>query len=93
MKLSRRSFNQAALSAAALGSVGQVSEGSQLSDSPPAAEVEVLLPRNRVPLSFIIDDSTCLVNMGHYCTPQFATAWPNRSEYQKPWQKWPREIP
>ncbi|MCH1496029.1 MAG: hypothetical protein L7U72_12425 [Rubripirellula sp.] len=55
--------------------------------------IEVLLPRNRVPLSFIIDDSTCLVNMGHFCTPQFAEAWPDRGEYQKPWQQWPREIP
>jgi hypothetical protein len=53
----------------------------------------VLLPRNRVPMSFIIDDSTCLVNMGHFCTPQFAEAWPNRDEYQKPWRSWPREIP
>ena len=52
-----------------------------------------LLPRNRVPLSFVIDDSTCLVNMGHFCTPQFAEAWPNREEYQKPWRSWPREIP
>lgn len=55
--------------------------------------VRVLMPRDRVPLSFIIDDSTCLVNMGHFCNPQFATAWPNRAEYQKPWQSWPREIP
>ncbi|MCC9656284.1 hypothetical protein [Rhodopirellula halodulae] len=55
--------------------------------------VKILLPRNRVPLSFIIDDSTCLVNMGHFCNPQFATAWPKRSEYQKPWRAWPREIP
>jgi hypothetical protein len=44
-------------------------------------------------VSFIIDDSTCLVNMGHFCMPQFATAWPDRAEYQKPWQTWPREIP
>ena len=55
--------------------------------------VEVLSPRTRVPLSFIIDDSTCLVNMGAYCMPQFATTWPNRAEYQKPWKTWPREIP
>ena len=55
--------------------------------------VEVLHPRNRVPLSFIIDDSTCLVNMGHFCTPQFASAFPDRAEYQRPWQTWPREIP
>ncbi|QDV58582.1 hypothetical protein [Rosistilla oblonga] len=57
------------------------------------AGVQVLMPRDRVPLSFIIDDSTCLVNMGHFCTPQFATAMPNRAEYQKPWRSWPREIP
>ena len=36
-----------------------------------AADVEVLLPCDRVPLSFVIDDSTCLVNMGHFCTPQW----------------------
>lgn len=55
--------------------------------------IQVLMPRDRVPLSFIIDDSTCLVNMGHFCTPQFATAMPNRAEYQKPWRSRPREIP
>jgi hypothetical protein len=47
----------------------------------------------RVPLSFIIDDSTCLVNMGHFCMPQFAEAWPDRAEYKQPWRQWPREIP
>lgn len=55
--------------------------------------VKVLMPRDRVPLSFIIDDSTCLVNMGHFCNPQFATAYPKRTEYQKDWKSWPREIP
>ena len=55
--------------------------------------VEVLHPRGRVPLSFIIDDSTCLVNMGHFCMPQFAAAWPRRQQYKKPWKTWPREIP
>ena len=55
--------------------------------------VTVLNPRNRVPLSFIIDDSTCLVNMGHFCMPQFAECYPNRKDYQKPWKTWPREIP
>ncbi|MCA9086664.1 MAG: hypothetical protein KDA81_21555, partial [Planctomycetaceae bacterium] len=55
--------------------------------------VQVLMPRDRVPLSFIIDDSTCLVNMGHFCTPQFGECYPERTEYQKPWQTWPREIP
>ena len=58
-----------------------------------AQGLEVLMPRNRVPLSFVIDDSTCLVNMGHFCTPQFAEALPHRTEYKKPWRDWPREIP
>ncbi len=55
--------------------------------------IQVLHPRKRIPLSFIIDDSTCLVNMGHYCMPQFAAAWPKREIYKKPWKTWPREIP
>lgn len=61
------------------------------SDAAPMAEA--VLPRDRVPLSFIIDDSTCLVNMGHFCMPQFASAWPDRQEYKQPWHTWPREIP
>lgn len=56
-------------------------------------DITILPPRGRVPLSFIIDDSTCLVNMGHFCMPQFAAAFPNRKDYQKPWRDWPREIP
>ncbi len=56
-------------------------------------QVTVDLPRCRVPLSFIIDDSTCLVNMGKFCMPQFATALPDREEYKKPWRDWPSEIP
>ncbi|TWT94655.1 hypothetical protein [Stieleria varia] len=56
-------------------------------------DVRVLNARDRVPMSFIIDDSTCLVNMGHFCMPQFAEAWPTRPIYQQPWQEWPREIP
>ena len=56
-------------------------------------KVTVGLPRGRVPLSFIIDDSTCLVNMGKFCMPQFATALPDREEYKKPWRDWPSEIP
>jgi hypothetical protein len=55
--------------------------------------VQILNPMGRVPLSFIIDDSTCLVNMGHFCTPQFAECYPQRVDYQKPWKTWPREIP
>ena len=56
-------------------------------------QARAVLPRGRVPLSFIIDDSTCLVNMGHFCMPQFAEAWPEREIYKQPWRQWPREIP
>jgi hypothetical protein len=53
--------------------------------------VKVLNPRRRVPLSFIIDDSTCLVNLAHFCIPQFAEVFPDR--YLQDWRKLPREIP
>ena len=56
--------------------------------------VSVLNPRgDRVPVSFVIDDSTCLVNMAHFAMPQFAQAWPKRDSYKKDWRSWPREIP
>ena len=53
--------------------------------------VQVLNPRARVPLSFIIDDSTCLVNLAHFCIPQFAEVFPDR--YLQDWRALPREIP
>ncbi|MBA7673589.1 hypothetical protein ES703_81792 [subsurface metagenome] len=51
----------------------------------------MLNPQNRVPVSFIIDDSTCLVNLAHFCIPQFAEVFPER--YKQDWRKLPREIP
>lgn len=56
-----------------------------------APGVSVLLPRGRVPVSLIIDDSTCLVNMAHFGIPQFHQSYPDR--YPQPWKKLPREIP
>jgi hypothetical protein len=44
-----------------------------------------------VPLSFLIDDSTCLVNLAHFCIPQFAQVFPNGMKQD--WRKLPREIP
>ena len=55
------------------------------------ADVVVLNPQNRVPVSLIIDDSTCLVNLAHFGIPQFAEAFPNN--YKQDWKKLPREIP
>ncbi len=89
---SRRSFLKATGASAGLTAIGARSSFA-LEDEPTQAEVEVLNPRGRVPLSFVIDDSTCLVNMGHFCMPQFAEAWPERPVYKKPWKSWPREIP
>lgn len=56
-----------------------------------ATGVQTLNPRCRVPVSLIIDDSTCLVNLAHFCIPQFAEVFPDR--YTQDWRKLPREIP
>jgi len=93
--LNRRQFLQdLALTSAAVG--GFWPESSLLAQMPGArprqsSTVRVLNPRNRVPVSFIIDDSTCLVNLAHFCIPQFAEVFPDR--YQQDWRKLPREIP
>ena len=55
------------------------------------AEPVVVNPYNRVPVSLIIDDSTCLVNMAHFGIPQFAEVFPE--QYKQDWKKLPREIP
>jgi hypothetical protein len=96
-KFSRRDVLRAGVAAAAsglgfgaAGALAQVPVGSRPRQD---KSVEVLHPLGRVPLSFFIDDSTCLVNMGHFCMPQFAEAWPEQQIYKKPWKTWPREIP
>jgi len=53
--------------------------------------VEVLNPRERVPLAWIIDDSTCLVNLNRFAIPQFAATFPER--YRQDWRSMPYEIP
>jgi hypothetical protein len=58
---------------------------------PPPPGVRVVNPRGRVPVSFIIDDSTCLVNFAHFAVPQFAEVFPDR--YLQDFRKMPREIP
>src|SRR5689334_796358 len=109
LELSRRDFLRSAAAVTAAGVVvgggGGRGGRSAFANVPTAAEVppgdrppqdrsvEVLNPRGRVPLSFIIDDSTCLVNMGHFCMPQFNAAWPQNPAYWRKWQEWPREIP
>jgi hypothetical protein len=94
MDLTRRQFLKTA-SAFASAAVTPAWAGActQSPTDPTGATIRVLNPQMRVPLSFIIDDSTCLVNLGHFCMPQFAEAWPDRASYKKPWKTWPREIP
>ncbi len=55
------------------------------------AGINVLNPRDRVPVSLIIDDSTCLVNLAHFGIPQFQEVFPD--QYHQPWKTLPREIP
>jgi hypothetical protein len=62
-------------------------------DRPPRdAQVEVLNPLGRVPVSLIIDDSTCLVNLNRFAIPQFRAAW-NNTRYEQNWRAMPHEIP
>ena len=58
------------------------------------AGITVLNPRGRVPVSLIIDDSTCLVNLNRFAMPQFDLAHGGANPaYKKPWRDWPAEIP
>lgn len=83
------------LGTAALGLVGAglpPASAQEPGDRPPRPKgVDVLNPRGRVPVGLIIDDSTCLVNLAHFCIPQFAEVFPDR--YTQPWKSLPREIP
>jgi hypothetical protein len=58
---------------------------------PLPAEVTVLNPRARVPVSIIVDDSTCLVNLNKFAVPQFAAVSERHAIYD--WRSWPDEIP
>ncbi len=93
-KLNRRDFLRAASIAAAgvpLG-IGESVLGQEPGQRPARAEgVEAINPCGRVPVSLIIDDSTCLVNMAHFGIPQFAEVFPD--QYKQDWRKLPREIP
>lgn len=91
----RRDFlKTAALATAGLGlgllsSTGSSQEKGERPSQ--AGGVEVLNPQARVPVSFIIDDSTCLVNLAHFGIPQFQEVFPNN--YKQDWKSLPREIP
>jgi hypothetical protein len=87
MKYSRRLF----VKTAGLGGIA-VSAFPNINLLPErSASVKVLNPFNRSPVSLIIDDSTCLVNLAHFGIPQFAEVFPD--QYKQDWRKLPVEIP
>jgi hypothetical protein len=83
----------AAGAAAVAGARARTARAQETGERPPkpAGGVRVVNPRGRVPLSFIIDDSTCLVNLAYYGIPQFHEVFPDR--YRQDWRRLPREIP
>ena len=93
--MNRRDFLKISTLAAAgtkLVSYGTPTNAQEKGERPKQANiVTVLNPQNRVPVSLIIDDSTCLVNLAHFCIPQFHEVFPQR--YKQDWKKLPREIP
>lgn len=95
MKSPRRTFlKNTALGLVGAGIAAETSLFAQSKGIRPNSRpetVSILNPRDRVPVSLIIDDSTCLVNLAHFGIPQFAEVFPDR--YQQPWKTLPREIP
>jgi len=87
MDYTRRSF----VKTAGIGSAAFISSPTFRVLTGAIPDVEILNPYNRVPISLIIDDSTCLVNMAHFGIPQFAEVFPD--QYKQDWRKLPREIP
>jgi len=85
---SRRHFLETAALAGVSPLFGQEPGARPASDE----AITVLNPRARVPVSIIIDDSTCLVNLNKFAIPQFARARPGSYEHY-PWRSWPDEIP
>ena len=91
---SRRHFLQAAGSLSATLLAGHALKAQEPGQRPLLAEnpPRVLNPLGRKPVSLIIDDSTCLVNLNKFAVPQFAEAR-GAAEYSQPWREWPDEIP
>ncbi len=90
LALDRRRFLAASAGIAA-GLMGAPLLGQVPGVRPKQVGAKVLNPRDRVPVSLIIDDSTCLVNLAHFAIPQFAEVFPDR--YLQDWRALPREIP
>jgi len=93
-KISRRGFVKLAATAGVAGLTGDwmAACAQQAGERPvQVSGVTVLNPQNRVPVSLIIDDSTCLVNLAHFGIPHFGEVFPDN--YRQDWRRLPREIP
>ncbi len=93
-EITRRSFiggSASLLGLAALPRSAAAQEAPRGERPPKPQGLSVLNPRDRVPLSLLIDDSTPLVNLAHFCIPQFAHVLPDKMKQD--WRKLPREIP
>lgn len=97
--MKKRTRREVLASAAALGLMpaagrAQADSIAQEPGERPEQDASVVVenPRMRVPLSFIIDDSTCLVNLNKFTSPQFGHVLPE-SHGDIPWRQWPDEIP
>ena len=94
MRLTRRKFiRHSAVASAALHTPSLL---AQIAGQRPVRDktVTVLNPRARVPVGFIIDDSTCLVNLNRFTMPQFDQAFAGANKtYHRNWREWPHEIP
>lgn len=95
--VSRREFllqASAGVAALSLGGLSSSARAQVPGERPPRdAAVEILNPRGRVPVSLIIDDSTCLVNLNRFAIPQFAAAFDNQRYTEYDWRSMPPEIP
>jgi hypothetical protein len=91
--ISRRAFLRSSALGLAGSALGSFPAFAQFKGErpKPAEGVSILNPRGRNPVSLIIDDSTCLVNLAHFCIPHFAEVFPDK--YRQDWKKLPREIP
>ena len=87
-QVTRRHFLRTAAQARGAGGVS-AGALAQVPGERPARDpgVTVLNPQGRVPVSFIIDDSTCLVNLNQFAIPQFAAAWGKKKEFKQPWRE------
>lgn len=94
--VSRRDFIKGAAAAAVTSGVAPALLAQSAGERPAArpSTVRVLNPRARVPVSIIIDDSTCLVNLNRFAMPQFDEAHAQQSaSFRRNWRDWPIEIP